>query len=433
VIAWLPALIAAALAAATYLAALSLALFTFSRASLESRLDAAGRAADAAWLGDHLDSSILAVTLLRSFARVLLTALVVAWVVGLGDGTRLTWLNLLTSVLIAGTLIWIFTSVFANAWTKHATNGLIISALPLLRTMSIVMRPVSGTLGLIDGAFRRLTGAGRPAEQAGAELLHHIEDTQREGALDEASAEILENVVEFTGTEVSQIMTPRPDIEAMEHSNVLGEVRAFVATCAHSRIPVFRGSLDHLTGVLYVQDLVPILAREPAEFKLQPLLRQPLVVPESKPVRQMLAEFKRSKVHVAIVIDEYGGTKGLVTIEDVLEEIVGEIPDEREPRPSGSEPPELVTIDEARVEVDGRHRIDELNEQLGLHLPEDEDYDTIGGFVLSRLGRVPEANESFEAHEARFTAIAVTPTHVQRVRIERQRDLAPVAPRVAAP
>ncbi len=126
---------------------------------------------------------------------------------------------------------------------------------------------------------------------------------------------------------------------------------------------------------------------------------------------------KSRHVHMAIVLDEYGGTAGVVTIEDVLEEIVGEIHDEHEPE--GTEEPTLVTIDERRAEADGRYHIDDLNERLGLTLPEDDDFDTIGGFVLAQLGRVPDVGETFESHHARFTALAATPTHVQRVGVER--------------
>ncbi len=118
---------------------------------------------------------------------------------------------------------------------------------------------------------------------------------------------------------------------------------------------------------------------------------------------------------MAVVIDEYGGTAGLVTIEDVLEEIVGEIHDEHEPN---GEEPVLVTIDDRHAEADGRYHIDDLNEQLGLTLPEDDDFDTIAGFLLAQLGHVPRVGETFEAHDARFTALAATPTHVQRVGIE---------------
>ena len=165
-----------------------------------------------------------------------------------------------------------------------------------------------------------------------------------------------------------------------------------------------------------MKDLIPYLGEDAANFALRPLLREPIRVPQTKPVRELLADFQQSEVHLALIIDEYGGTVGLVTIEDVLEELVGEIHDEHEP--DGEEMPTITLIDETRAEVDGRYHIDDLNEKLGLELPEDDDFDTVGGFVLARLGRVPAAGDSFDAHDARFTALIATPTHVRKVAVE---------------
>ena len=147
------------------------------------------------------------------------------------------------------------------------------------------------------------------------------------------------------------------------------------------------------------------------------MLRRPIRIPETKPVGDLLRDFQQSEVHMAIVIDEYGGTAGLVTIEDVLEEIVGEIQDEHD-----SEDEEPLTLDEVfegRWELDGRYHIDDLNEELELDLPEDEDYDTVAGFMLAKLGRVPEAGDSFDMHGCRFQVVSAAPTHIERVGIER--------------
>ena len=277
--------------------------------------------------------------------------------------------------------------------------------------------PLVKAVSFIDEVVRRLSGAKlNDQDQHEAELLRSIEETHREGGLDEDAASMLENVVEFTNTDVAEIMTPRTDIDGIAITDDLGSIRSFITKVGHSRIPVFKDNLDHLIGILYVRDLVPYLGEDANDFRLEPLLRQPIIVPETKPVRELLADFQKSEVHMAIVIDEYGGTEGLVTIEDVLEEIVGEIRDEHEPE--GEEEPALVAIDERQAEVDGRYHIDDLNERLGLAIPEDDDFDTVGGFVLSQLGHVPSEGEAFEAHNARFTALATAPTHVHRVRIE---------------
>jgi CBS domain containing-hemolysin-like protein len=179
---------------------------------------------------------------------------------------------------------------------------------------------------------------------------------------------------------------------------------------------VYEESLDRIVGVLYVKDLIPYLGSDSTDFELRPLLRPPIVVPETKPVRELLRDFQNSEVHMAIVIDEYGGTAGLVTIEDVLEEIVGEIRDEHEP--TRVDAPELHRINDTRAEVEGRHRIDELNTALSIEIPDTDDYDTIAGFVLSQLGRVPIVGEKFEAHDVRFSVLAATPTQIQKVGLE---------------
>ena len=190
---------------------------------------------------------------------------------------------------------------------------------------------------------------------------------------------MIENIVEFRSTDVGEVMTPRTDIEGIELTDDLEAIREFIVRVGHSRIPIYAENLDHIRGVLYVKDLIPFLGRDCDGFHLEPLLRQPLRVPETKPLRDLLSEFKRSEVHMAIVIDEYGGTAGLVTIEDVLEEIVGEIHDEHEP--DDVDEPTLDVVDDTHAEVDGRFHIDDLNERLGLTLPENEDYDTIAGFL----------------------------------------------------
>jgi CBS domain containing-hemolysin-like protein len=268
---------------------------------------------------------------------------------------------------------------------------------------------------MIDGVIRRLAGP-RDRDEAEAELLESIEDSQREGALDVVSAEILENVVEFTNTEVSQVMTPRPEIEGIEFTDDLSKIRGIISTAGHSRIPVYRQNLDNIVGILYLKDLIRYLGADGTEFRLQPLLRTPIVVPETKPVRTLLADFQRSEVHLAIVVDEFGATAGLVTIEDVLEQIVGDIRDEHEPMNDNEA--ELKMIDDRHAEVEGRFRVHELNAQMGLDLPEQGDYDTIAGLVISHLGHVPMSGEKFEIGRVRFTTLSATPTHVRRLSLE---------------
>jgi len=410
-------LVAAVLVVATWIAALKLALLRPSRVMVTHRLEVTGRAKAAAWLSENFDEAIFALSLLRTFARLAVFVLVLAETVELRTRASLSWPDLAISGLISVMLLWVFTSVLAAALARHVGAGLVSTGLPAIQFITRCCWPLTKAVSFIDEVVRRLSGANlRDDDELEAELLRSIDRTQREGGLDEAAADMLENVVEFTNTDVAEIMTPRTDIEGIELTDDLAEIRAFIAEVGHSRIPVYRDNLDTILGILYVRDLVPLLGEDINDFRLEPLLRQPNIVPGVKPVRDLLADFQKSEIHMAIVVDEYGGTQGLVTIEDVLEEIVGEIRDEHEP--DDDEEPALVTIDKTRAEADGRFHIDDLNERLGLRLPEHDDFDTIGGFVLAQLGHVPVVGETFESHEARFTAIATAPTHVQRVRIE---------------
>ncbi len=405
----------AALAAGTYVSALKLALVQSSRTAIGSLLEEAGRERAAAWLARRYHFALFAASLLRMVTRVGFFMLVLAQVVDLRTAASLTWTDLALSGLISVTLLWVFTSVLGGAVARHSGPRLIASNLVVIEVMTWACFPVTWAVSFIDEAVRRLAGAAPQGEES-QELLRSIEETHREGGLDEESASMLENVVEFTSTDVAEIMTPRMDIQGIEVTDDLAKVGAFLARSGHSRVPVYRDSLDHIIGILYVKDLVRYLGREAGDFRLESLLRQPIFVPETKPVRELLADFRRSEVHLAIVVDEYGGTEGLVTIEDVLEEIVGEIRDEHEGGDEGV--PSLHAVDERRAEVDGRYRVGDLNQRLGLSLPEDQDYDTIGGFVLATLGHVPTVGETFESHGARFTALSTAPTHVRKVGIE---------------
>ena len=403
---------------ATYLTALSLALHLLSPSALERYLQQRGETRRGAWLSRNLALANISVSLLQIVARVSFFVLVLLVLLP-DESAAVTWRTLLLAGAITVLGLWLSSTVIASAIARYAPIGLVANSLTFLRVITFALGPLARSLAFIDETIRRLSGANlvdddRLIEE---ELLDRIEDTQKEGALEEDAAEMIENIVEFRSTDVGEVMTPRTDIEGIEMTDDLEAIREFIVRVGHSRIPVYIDNLDHIRGVLYVKDLIPFLGRDCQDFRLEPLLREPLRVPETKPLRDILAEFKRSEVHMAIVIDEYGGTAGLVTIEDVLEEIVGEIHDEHEP--DHEEEPTLDVLDDTRAEVDGRFHIDDLNERLGLALPENEDYDTIAGFLMARFGRVPRAGEKHEEKGAAlFTILDATPTHVRRIAIE---------------
>jgi putative hemolysin len=402
----------------TWLAALAIALNEASESALEERFGS--RIAARRWMFGRLGELSQLVGFLRTMGRVAIVLLFVVEWCGFGEDARLEIWALLAAAASSIAVLWLFTSLLASSLARHAAEGLVAKAAPILRIIDAGGWPLRRTYRLVDEAVRRLTGANLRGAEAEEDLLRSIEDTQRQGGLDESAAEILENVIAFSETEVASVMTPRTDIEGIERTDDLSAIRDFIAAAGHSRIPVYEGSLDTILGILYVKDLVPYLGADGAQFRLRPLLREPIRVPETKPVRDLLRDFQHSEVHLAIVIDEYGGTSGLVTIEDLLEEIVGEIHDEHEPESETL--PEIEARDGGGFMVDGRFPIEDLADRIGIEVPEDRDYDTVAGFLLAHFGRVPAPGERCEFAGWHFEVESAAPTHIQRVRLDREPD-----------
>jgi CBS domain containing-hemolysin-like protein len=231
---------------------------------------------------------------------------------------------------------------------------------------------------------------------------------------------MIEGVIELGDANVSHIMTPRTDIHMVQINTPWDEVVESIIESGHTRVPVYDKSRDDIAGILYSKDLLPELAKSSNDppRALPQLLRKPLFVPETKPVDELLKLFQKSRTHIAVVLDEYAGVSGLVTIEDVLEEIVGEIDDEYDQEAEAS----IRKVDEDACEVLGRTHIHEINEVMAFNLPENADFDTIGGFVFAEFGRVPAAGETITWQDAvRVTVLEASRRRVNRVRLERIR------------
>jgi len=287
----------------------------------------------------------------------------------------------------------------------------------LLHVVRLLLLPVTKFMHGIDAAVRKIAGA-RPeveAEEIENEILSAVEEGVKEGVVDRQERQIIESVIEFRDTQAGQIMTARPEIVALEVGAGLEEVKRTIEESGHSRVPVYDGTLDHIVGILYARDLLRYLGGTMIErFDLRSVVRSPLFVPETKPLRDLLMEFRLQKVHIAIVLDEYGGTAGLLTIEDILEELVGEISDEHEPQ----EPAMIRRLDDQTFDVDARVYVTDVNRQCGLSIPEDAGYDTIGGFVTVTVGAIPQEGAVFDHDGAWFTVLEAEPQRVMRLRIE---------------
>jgi CBS domain containing-hemolysin-like protein len=285
-----------------------------------------------------------------------------------------------------------------------------------------VTYPIVALLSLFDPVVRRISGIDLrdDDEDLSDQVIAAVEDHEEGASVDPEQKQMIEAIFELRDTHAGEIMTPRTDVDGIDIAATLEQVKASVLEYGHSRVPVYGENLDDILGVLYAKDLIELIdEKEPvaAGFNLKSLLREPFLVPESKPVLDLLREFKATKVHLAIVLDEYGGTAGLITIEDILEEIVGDIQDEHEAE--DDEPPTIEQVDADTAKVDARVYIDDLNDQFDLDLPEDEDYETVGGFVFANLGHIPDAGESFEAHGVKVTVDEAERTKVIGVTVKR--------------
>jgi len=290
---------------------------------------------------------------------------------------------------------------------------------PFWQAVSVGLSPLVLGARFVDTFLHRLLGRipETPDEESFEDEIRTIvTEGHREGLLEEDAREMIEGVIELSDVVVSEIMTPRTDMVSIPLSFSWSEALDFAIKVGHTRIPAYDRNRDDIVGILYVKDLLPELAKgaSPPVTPWSSLLREPHFIPETKPVDVLLQEFQHDRQHLVLVLDEYGGVSGLVTMEDVLEEIVGEIVDEYDK--------DLVDgirrVDDRTTDVLGKVHIDEINDRLELDFPDDGDFDTIGGFVFSELGHVPVIGEELVHKDVRITIVEATRRRIERLRIE---------------
>lgn len=431
------------------LSALAIAVSIVPKAAVEEIADRARRARQSARAGrvmEHWTGHARALWLPKLLLDALATCAVIWWVAALrapaapvlasvGEAGGGLGVGLFPSpglidagigVGVSVLVLWVLTVAVPMAVALHAGPRLIFARASLISAVGWMSSPLGAIGRVTDETVRRLVGVERKDadEQVEEELLTVVEEAEASGALDGREADMLASVMRFRDLTVAQIMTPRTDMEAIELTNDLGGVIRAVREVKHSRIPVYEESLDHIAGIFYVKDLMMWLGGEGKAtgkpFELKQLLRSAIFVPETKTVSDLLRELMEKKVHIALVADEYGGTAGLVTIEDIVEEVFGDIKDEYE-APQADSPDAVVKLDQRTAELDAAARVSDVNEliePLGVQIPSSEDYDTVGGFVVTTLGRIPAAGESFLQERSHFTVLEARPTKVVRVRLE---------------
>jgi len=330
------------------------------------------------------------------------------------------------ALVVVTILLALFTIVFAELVPKtlalaHAERF----ALALARPVEILARLLGPLVNLLTGITRGVTGAlgsdvSREAQITAEELKLIVERGGEEGVLEAEEEQMIHAVIELGERHVHEVMVPRTDIVGLRADASFEEAIDTIVAEGHSRVPAYDGSLDEIAGILYAKDLLPFLKADAVEPPaVRSLLRAPVLVPESMSIDDLLHEFQRRKVHLAVVLDEYGGTAGLVTIEDLLEEIVGEIQDEYD-----EEEPMAVRLDDDRFRVDGRLGVDDLAELwdgVALELEDRDEYDTVGGLVFHRTGDVPKPGDRVDLGPVTLTVETTDGRRVGKLLAARER------------
>jgi putative hemolysin len=314
------------------------------------------------------------------------------------------------SLVIVTVILALFTIVFAELVPKSLALAHVERfALSLSQPIEIIAHVLGPLISLLTGLTRAVTGAlgarvSADAQISAEELKLIVERGGEQGVLEAEEEQMINAVIELGDRRVHEVMVPRIDIVGLEVGGTFEEAVERIIAEGHSRLPVWEQSVDQIVGILYAKDLLRFLKEASADPPpIRALLRTPLFVPESITIDDLLRQLQRRKVHLAVVLDEYGGTAGLVTIEDLLEEIVGEIQDEYD-----VEEPMVVRLDEDRARIDGRASVDELGElwddlDVEALLEDREEYDTLGGLMFHRIGRVPKPGD-----EVRVGALTLT-------------------------
>ncbi len=331
----------------------------------------------------------------------------------------------LVALLLVTALVSLFTILFGELVPKaiayaHAERLAFIFAVPI-DVLGRLLAPLVWLLTSLTQAIARLFGVSDKQQDqvTTEELMILIERGSEQGTIEAEEQQMIGAVLELGEQHVHEVMVPRIDMAALPVTATLDEMIATIVNEGHSRIPIYEDSVDKIIGILYAKDLLPLLkgGRQP---DLRKIVRAPVFVPESISVDDLLHQLQRQKVHIAIVLDEYGGTAGLVTIEDLIEQIVGEIQDEYD-----VEEPMVEPLDDDRARVDGRASVDDLANHFGIELDEEdkEQYDTVGGLVFHEFGGVPSVGDTIEVDGLTLTVESTDGRRVGKVLVVRRQPV----------
>jgi putative hemolysin len=406
--------------AAVYLGAIETAFSALMRLSLRFVAERSNRPGA---LGDYLDDPLLLfipVRLLLGLVTAVATALL-ARALGVESARAITAVVLAMAAFVASCGL-VLPLLIVGRDPERTLELLLPSFAPVARGLGPLTRWIAKSVTTSKRAGAPAAAPEEAAEEANEAAKAYIDTAAEEGLIAGEERRLLQSIVDFGDTLVREVMTPRPDIVATQINATIGALRALFREQEYSRFPVYRESLDNIAGFIFVKDLVA-LGTDDDSRPITGLLRPAVVVPETKRVPELLKQFQRQQTQIAIVVDEYGGTAGLVTIEDLLEEIVGEIRDEYDVE---SEP--IVEEGNGRFVFTGKVNIDEVSQRLKVQI-EREGFETVGGYLLSHIGRVPTVGEKFDIDGLNVEILDAERRRINKVRIWRQEEEEEQAPR----
>ncbi|MFN2530337.1 MAG: hemolysin family protein [Pyrinomonadaceae bacterium] len=333
---------------------------------------------------------------------------------------RFVLVGLMAGLILAG----IFRQLIPLFISAHNPEATLLSLLPIIRPSFPLMAFIADPFQKLFDRSRRKdqlseNGDDEPEEDDSGDLQALIDVGEAEGILEEEEGELIHSIIEFGDTSVSEVMTPRPDIVAVPDSATVREARDIMVESKYSRLPVYRDQIDNVEGIIYVRDLLQLWAESKEDESIKPLIRSVYFVPETKPVADLLEEMQKAHVQLAMVIDEYGGICGLVTVEDILEEIVGEIEDEDI---GGEELKEIVAGGDGTYEVLGSTEIGKIERLFDMEI-EADDFTTIAGLVINESGKVPEVGEHLSFRGLDVEVLEADDRRINRLRLRKSARL----------
>ncbi|MBI5399367.1 HlyC/CorC family transporter [Candidatus Saganbacteria bacterium] len=309
-------------------------------------------------------------------------------------------------------LILAFGEIIPKTIALHRAEKVSLSVAPVILVLEIIIRPVAYTIGFFIRPFIYLFGGQAPEHGpfiTEEEIRLILAAGEKEGVIEEEERQMITSIFEFGDTIAREVMTPRPDIAAISSDNNLDEAKNLIIESGHSRLPIYESNLDNIIGVIYAKDVL----KSAPETSLKDIMRPAIFVPETKKVSELLHEMQVARTHMAVIVDEYGVSAGLVTMEDLIEEIIGEIHDEFE-----REEKMIEKIEPNIFIVDGRMSLSDVNERLQIALPvEEQAVDTLGGFVFAQLGKAPSVGQNIRLEKLLLSVERIHRRRITRVRI----------------